>query len=155
MKRMVFALALALVVLGAAGVAYVRLAPSAAADWHVDPLTAADPGMKGVLRTPASDAPAPIYPVSPDQLLAAFDEVVLATPKSERLAGSLADGHITYLVRTRWIGFPDYVSVKALPADDGATLAIYARARFGQSDLGTNAGRVDAWLEALEPLTQP
>jgi uncharacterized protein (DUF1499 family) len=50
------------------------------------------------------------------------------------------------------MGFPDYVSVRFLDLGDGETgVAVYSRARYGQSDLGVNRARVENWLAALEP----
>jgi len=128
-------------------VLYVRLAQSQAERWHIDPLTASDPGRAGVLHLPGSEAP--IYPLAPDALLARFDQIARAAPRVTVLAGSVAAGHITYIARSRVMGFPDYISVKAVPAEGGAQLAIYARLRFGAADLGVNAARIQTWLTAL------
>ncbi len=43
-------------------------------------------------------------------------------------------------------GFPDYTTVEQR---DGK-LMIYARSRFGSSDLGVNGKRVAGWLDALK-----
>ena len=56
----------------------------------------------------------------------------------------------TYVQRSAWMRFPDYISVRALPAGDKrATLAVFSRSRYGASDLGVNAKRVSAWLAAI------
>ena len=48
-------------------------------------------------------------------------------------------------------GFPDYVSVKFIEIDAAnSTLAIFSRSRLGQSDLGVNKKRVEAWLGQLK-----
>ena len=52
--------------------------------------------------------------------------------------------------RTRWIGFPDYITVSAVPAPGGAQLAVLSRLRFGRGDLGVNRARLDRWLRLLE-----
>ncbi len=131
--------------------AYVRLAPSDAARWHIDPLTAADPGPAGVLIAPRK------Y-FSTDtaiDLLKKFDAIALEHSAAKRLAGSVDDNHVTYVVRTKWFGFPDYVTIKTIPTDSGgSTLSIVARSRFGRSDLGVNRARLDAWLKAIETLAQ-
>ena len=51
-------------------------------------------------------------------------------------------------MRSRVWGFPDYVSVRVLPGDaEGtSTLAILSRLRFGRSDVGVNAARMQTWL---------
>ena len=59
------------------------------------------------------------------------------------------EGRITYITRSAAFGFPDYTTVEAVTAEDGTRLAIYARLRFGQSDMGVNQARVEEWLSAL------
>jgi uncharacterized protein (DUF1499 family) len=47
--------------------------------------------------------------------------------------------------------FPDLVTVQVSPAPpDGATLVIWSRSVYGESDLGVNRKRVVAWLSALD-----
>jgi uncharacterized protein (DUF1499 family) len=131
--------------------AYVRLAPSDATRWHIDPTTAADPGPAGVLISPGK------Y-VSTDTttaLLEKFDAIAREHSATMRLAGSINDNHITYVVRSKWFGFPDYLTIKTIPTyTGGSTLSILSRSRFGQSDLGVNRARLDAWLKAIETLAQ-
>lgn len=143
-----------LATLVAAVLIYVRLAPSDPAVWHVDPL---DPAItqtgNGFLLRADGDAESPEYPLSPDVMMARLDTVAQATERVTRLAGSVAEGHITYVVRSKIMGYPDYVSVRAIPAGEtGAQLVIWSRARFGGSDHGVNRARIEAWLAALEPL---
>ncbi|WP_172296258.1 DUF1499 domain-containing protein [Pseudoruegeria sp. HB172150] len=137
---------LVILIVGAA--LWVRIAPSDPDDWHVDPLTAEDPGIGGVLRLPGSDAKT--YPASPTALLTAFDRVVLSQPRTERLSGSVREGMITYVTRTKWMGFPDYVTIKAVPNEDGTQLAAYSRLRFGRGDMGVNEKRLDRWMKLLQ-----
>ncbi len=147
-------LALALLAVLLAGPAWIRLAPADPARWHVDPLAVATPVRVGhaLIRPEGGDAAAPVWDMAPAALLAAFDRVARAQPRVSVLAGSVDDGMITYVVRSRFMGFPDYVSVRALPAGDGgSTLAIFARQRFGLDDLGVNRTRTAAWLAALPP----
>ncbi len=123
--------------------AYIRLAPSDAARWHVDPAEASDPGAGGVLMRHAMDVP-------PDAAMRSFDEVASEAPRTRLLAGSVAAGHVTYVSRTKWIGFPDYITVKAVAAESGSDLVILSRLRFGRSDLGVNRVRLEDWLQRLE-----
>jgi uncharacterized protein (DUF1499 family) len=140
-------LLLALVVAGLA--LYVRLAPSDPARWHVDPVAAPDPGQGGVKVAPPD---APVFAASPEAMMEAIDAVAMASPRVSRLVGSVAEGHVTYVARSRLWGFPDYVTVKVLPEPEtgGTTLAILSRLRFGGSDMGVNRARVEAWLGAVE-----
>ena len=121
--------------------AWVRLAPSDPARWHGDP----GQGVEGL----NSHVARAVVAASPEEALAAFDAVAMTEPRTTRLAGSAADGRITYVSRSRLWGFPDYTTVAAEPAEGGTALVIHARARFGQSDLGVNAARVARWLADL------
>jgi uncharacterized protein (DUF1499 family) len=48
------------------------------------------------------------------------------------------------------MGYPDYISVRVLPAGEGQeTVAALSRSRFGQSDLGVNAARLARLRAAL------
>ena len=139
-----------LALLVAVGLAYIRLAPSDPTRWHVDPLTADSPGEGGfLLRPDGGDARPDVHDTTPQALLRAFDRTARARPRTRVLAGSVAEGRITYVARSRLMGFPDYVTVQAVPADGGAALAILARSRFGRSDLGVNRARTERWLDML------
>lgn len=139
-----------ILLLVAAGLAYVRLAPSDPAAWHVDPATATPGPGRAVVLPEGGDRPSPVLPEPPAEALARLDAIAMATPRTERLAGSVEEGRITYVTRSKWIGFPDYTTVAAVPVEGGTALEIFARLRFGQSDLGVNAARVDRWLGALD-----
>lgn len=116
------------------GLAFIRLAPSNPAVWHVDPKVTADQDLTGGVRRRV-----PAGADGFDQLNA----IVLATPRTDLLAGSADEGFATYVTRSKWFGFPDYTTVKQ---DDGV-LEIWARLRFGKSDMGVNKARVDGWLD--------
>lgn len=116
-----------------AGMAYVRLAPSDPARWHAMPESLAPGDLAGgAVRVVPGD-------------LAALDAIIRATPRTQILAGDVAQGMITYVTRSRVFGFPDYTTVRQA----GETLEIYGRLRFGKSDLGVNAARIDGWLQRL------
>jgi len=153
MARMLTVAALVLVVLAAAGTAWVRLAPSDPRRWHVDPMTVEKPAYPGhyLLRPEGGDAAGPVFDTDPQALMAQLHDVATAEPRVLVLAGSVADGHVTYIARSRLMGFPDYVSVRAIPAEGGgARLAIFSRLRFGSDDMGVNRARVERWLDALD-----
>lgn len=130
---MVFFLILAIIV---GGLAWIRLAPSDPAVWNVDPQVTADQDLAdGVRRRIMGGA----------ETLQMLNAVILSTPRTDLLAGTPDDGQITYVTRSKWMGFPDYTTVKA----EEGVIELYARARFGQSDMGVNRTRVEAWLEEL------
>lgn len=125
---------LVLVVLAQGGV---RLAPTDAGRWHVAVDAQADADKTGgAVRVRAAD---------PDAM-ARIDAAAIALARTRVIAGSVSDGHITYETRSALWGFPDYTTVQY---SDG-TLRMYARLRFGRSDLGVNARRLDALLAALD-----
>jgi hypothetical protein len=124
---------LALMVAVLALLAWVRLAPDDAARWHGLPGTVTDRDMEGgVMRVVPGD-------------LADLDRIIRAEPRTHVLAGSVGEGMITYVTRSRVFGFPDYTTV----AQRGGKLALHARLRYGRSDMGVNKARVERWLDAL------
>ena len=137
--------------------AYVRLAPSDPARWHVDPYRAAFPG-KVMIDDRSSfvrDAPSGAFAVdySPGvtakTALRRLDAIALATPRTIALAGRPDEGMITWVTRSAVFGFPDYTTAKAIDVAGGASVSIYARQRFGVKDLGVNAARLQDWLGQL------
>ncbi len=134
MMRMAFGLLLALIVVAGA---YIRLAPSDLTRWHVAPVGDADRDLKrGVVR---------LVETGPDGL-SRLDAIAKGTPRTVVLAGSVPEGMITYVTRTKVFGFPDYTTAQ----QDGDTLRIYGRLRFGGSDFGVNKARVEGWLERVQ-----
>jgi hypothetical protein len=128
------------------------------ARWHKDPATLQPRGTPNeFLAAPPGTTAAPagaetqLYPESPRALLARFDAIARSHPRVETVAGDLDSLMITYVQRSRVIGFPDYLTVKAVALKGGAGLIIYSRARYGRSDFGVNRARVEAWLAALGP----
>lgn len=129
--------------------AYVRLAPTDPAIWHVDPGLA---GAGEATETlPGGVRVARGFGAPPADLLAQIDRIAQKTPRTKPIAGSVEEGMITYETRSALWGFPDYTTVAAQPGPDGgSSLRIYARLRFGGSDMGVNAARVENWLSELE-----
>ncbi len=127
------------------------------ARWHVDPATVrpnANPNQyitapPGTTAAPA-DAETRLYPERPRALLARFDAIAQAQPRTQVVAGDPDSLMITYVQRSRVFGFPDYLTVRAVVVEGGAGLIIWSRARYGRSDFGVNRARVEAWLAALD-----
>lgn len=115
---------------------YVRIAPSDPARWHVAPAidqdATASTGAVRVLTAPQDD-------------FVRLDQIIRATPRTRVLAGSVAEGQVTYITRSRLWGFPDYTTVDFRQG----RLRLFGRLRFGANDLGVNAARMDAWIDAL------
>ena len=141
-----------LVLAMAALVAYVRLAPSDPADWHVDIAAAG-------YVPPANWA---AFCPSPDtrdfvsgSTLAKLAEVAEATPRTTRLAGSVEEGRITWITRSRLFGFPDYATAATIETTAGPQMCIVSRQRFGSEDAGVNAARLQGWLMAANGYAEP
>lgn len=96
----------------------------------------------------------PIYPVSLKQLTESFEEMVAQQPRLQTLAKR--DTQFSYIQRTRWLHFPDYIDVIliALSAEQ-STLAIYSRSKYGYYDFAVNEKRVKSWLQQLDDKIQP
>ena len=128
--------------------AWVRLAPSDPAVWHVDPGTVTERGPRNsYLLAPGGDAPPLELPLPPDQVAARLEAIALATPRTTRLAGQ--GDFVTYVTRSAAFGFPDYTSIRILPTVTGSQVLIFARSRFGDGDLGVNRARVEDWIARL------
>jgi len=124
---------------------YVRFASSVPEAWHVDPTTADDPGAGGYLLAVESS---PVWSEPPGAVMAALSDIALADGATV-LAGEPAGAHMTFVSRSKVMGFPDYSSVMAVAGEGGTRLAIVSRLRFGASDLGVNRARMEAWLQRL------
>jgi uncharacterized protein (DUF1499 family) len=73
----------------------------------------------------------------------------IATEEGAQLiGGSPAEGHMTYVARSRIMGFPDAISIRLVPVGEGTRMEIFSRSRFGYSDMGVNAARVERWIAA-------
>lgn len=142
--------ALALIVLAVGVMAWIRLAPSDPARWHEDPRLVTRPTSPNfhLIRMVGGDEMPRVFQMTPEALAAQIDQVARADG-AQMIAGALAAGHMTYLSRTRLMGYPDYTSILIEPAGEGAMLLAFARSRFGHSDLGVNRARITRWIEAL------
>ena len=139
--------ALALALLAAAGLGYIRLAPSDPMVWHLD-MGQPDfqpPETAHVFCLRPEDRHGPITG-DPTELLARLDAVALASPRTERLAGSATAGRITWISRSAVFGFPDFTTAQVLA---GPSLCVMGRQRFGSQDWGVNAKRIGGWMQAL------
>lgn len=133
----------------------VRLAPTDPAAWHIDLEKDRPEVMPYTLMPPETDLVRPLTggayaglfttPETAIELLGKLDDIAMATPRTTRLAGSVADGRITWETRSALWGFPDYTTAQVTTAG----LTIYARLRFGREDMGVNAARLRGWLAAL------
>lgn len=148
MRRMTLIFLLLLLVTGGFA-AYVRLSANPAGRWHQDPLAVTARGAQNsYLLAPGGDGAPAHLPLPPDEVARRLDAVTAATPRTELLAeGGFGK---TWVTRSRLWGFPDFTSVRLIAGAEGGTdLLIFARSRFGKSDLGVNRARVEDWLARL------
>ena len=94
--------------------AYVRFAPSNPGHWHIDPIVSSERMGYGILVEMPAD-------------LADLDAAVMSSPRVRVLAGSVQDRHITYVARSKFWGFPDYISVKQV----GSNLTVWIPLQCG------------------------
>ena len=149
MKKLM-TLAVLILIVAAAAMAFIRLAPTNPSLWHVAldprPLDIATPSPDRVTALPNGAYVDLTAAADQSQaLLAKLDGIALASPRTLRIAGSAETGRITWQTRSAFWGFPDYTTAESTP--DGVT--IYARQRFGAGDWGVNAARLTAWISAL------
>jgi Protein of unknown function (DUF1499) len=136
--------------------AFIRLAPSDPAVWNAD---MSAPGFRpranaAVFCPRQGDRFAPELS-DPVAVLGTLDAIALATPRTERLAGSPQEGRITWITRSLVMGFPDYTTAQILEAPGAPRLCIVGRQRFGAGDGGVNARRVRAWAQTLVGTDEP
>ena len=133
----------ALAVIGAA--VYFRMVAMPPEVWHVEPSDATPPASPNFALL--SGERAPVFD-APQDVMAARIDAIAAAEGAGMIAGDLAEGHMTYVARSRLMGFPDAVSVRLVPVAGGTRVEIYSRSRFGYSDMGVNAARVERWIAA-------
>lgn len=118
-------------------IGFIRLAPSDPSHWHRMPRYAKDEVFSGAVFRIVQTGP---------EGLARLHETALETPRTKLLNGSVSAGMTTYVTRSLVFGFPDYTTAK----QEGDTLKVFGRSRFGRSDFGVNRDRVDGWLSQID-----
>jgi uncharacterized protein (DUF1499 family) len=95
-----------------------------------------------------ADAEPPVFPVPSARLRSLVSEVALSEPGTSLLdRGPQQD---RYLVRTRFMRFPDTVVVQVFDrGQDASTLALYSRSQVGRSDFGVNRRRIERWMARI------
>lgn len=150
-KKGVVMLSWFLIAVIVAALLWFRFAPSDPSVWHKDPATVqktAKPNQ--FLMRDGGDAAAEVFDISPAKLATAFHKVAMSQPRVSVLTEADNDYWITYVQRSKLMGYPDYISIRIEPVDeDKSALLVYSRSRFGRSDLGVNKARVKDWLGQL------
>ncbi|MEH6404567.1 MAG: DUF1499 domain-containing protein [Sneathiella sp.] len=94
----------------------------------------------------------PVFTVSKETLMEAFDQLASAMPNTEKVSVEQADGtyQADYVQYSKGMGFPDTLTVRVMDAQsDKSTLAIFSRAHYGYRDFGVNKRRVQGLVKAL------
>ena len=127
-----------LIVLGVAAIVVRNVAPPEERKLRPDRMPAAGdhPEQGGHTAVRAVD--------DPTAALAALDATALATPRTERIAGSVEEGHVVYVTRSRGMGFPDVSHAWS----EGDLVAVRGGLVLGKADMGVNRKRITGWLEA-------
>jgi len=129
------------------GLIYIRVAPHDATAQHLIPPIGAEPEAPDIMA--GSAVYAQVFKTPPTDILTRLNDIALATPRTRILAGSVEEGMITYVTRSRVFGFPDYTTVQVVAEAQGSRATLFGRLRFGKSDFGVNSQRISAWLQAL------
>lgn len=153
MKRVIYTISALPVLAFAAFAVWVRVAPSDAAHWDtaVADATPAIPGpcADKVVLVPKGARATCLLPTDPKAILNALVSVALAADRTTTLAGTPEAGRMTWISRSRLMGYPDYITAQVTPTANGTRLDILSRQRFGSKDMGVNAARLRQWLAAL------
>jgi len=124
---------------------YVRFAPVNTDMLHKDPQTAASTGKPNEYRYTST-----VFDMTADELIRLTDDFVQTQPRITRIAGGVDAKMITYVQRSALIGYPDYITIKAVTSgEDQSKLVMFSRSRFGYSDLGVNKMRIDHWISII------
>jgi uncharacterized protein (DUF1499 family) len=84
-------------------------------------------------------------------------DLALATAKDqgwEIVASAPSEGRIEATDTTLWFGFKDDIVIRIRPDASGSRLDIRSTSRVGRGDTGTNAARIEAFLEDFEARTK-
>jgi uncharacterized protein (DUF1499 family) len=94
---------------------------------------------------------APVFPLSAAVLYAEVKALLAGLPRVALVGDDPLSLRLDVVVRTRWLGFPDTVTLQVIDLGSGGTsLIVYGRSRVGVSDLGVNAARIATWLGVLQ-----
>jgi uncharacterized protein (DUF1499 family) len=89
----------------------------------------------------------PLYTIPAAELRRRLTALILSDSDAEQVAAADGAHGDRFVVRTRWLRFPDTVDVLVLPRGDGvSTLALYSRSLVGRGDMGVNRRRLERWL---------
>lgn len=104
----------------------------------------------GLCERAEPDAIAPVFRGAPGALFARVLGVLEQDAQYQDINSDRDGLAVSAVAVTKVFRFKDDIDIAVLPAEEGATLAIYSRSRVGHSDLGKNKKRVTALLASLQ-----
>jgi uncharacterized protein (DUF1499 family) len=113
-------------------------------------------GHSEFLMAPADFSPqpgivAPVFHMSPQALLAAFEDVAALQPRSATLDIEPQALQAAWVLRSPMGNFPDIVEIEVLPEPGGnSSFVFYSHAVYGWSDYGVNRRHAIRWLKDLQ-----
>jgi uncharacterized protein (DUF1499 family) len=96
---------------------------------------------------PEPDIVVPPFKVAPARLYAAIRAVAESRPRVFLHVAYDDRMQVHYVARSALLNFPDLVTVQVNP---DASLVLWSRSVYGQSDLGVNRRRLADWLAVLD-----
>lgn len=130
----------------AAAAVFFRTVSMPAELWHVDPAQVTPPESPNFDLRVGDAAPVIAAPLSE---VAVRLDTLAGAEQAVVIGGAAEDGFVTYVQRSRLMGYPDAISIRLTEVDAGTRIEVYSRSRFGYSDMGVNAARVDRWMQVL------
>ncbi len=93
----------------------------------------------------------PVFDMPAEELAGLWFEIVAQEPRTTQMAVDNGNvNQVDYVQRSELMQYPDWITVRFIDLEDRkSTLAIYSRSVYGESDLGVNQERIDAWLAKL------
>ena len=102
-------------------------------------------------------SPAPAYNSDADTLINKLNERLAKLESITRVDDGSDPRRLRYVAYSRLMRFPDTVNIQAFDLEPvngkpRSGIAIFGKAKLGQSDMGVNRERVNGWLEMLGDL---
>ena len=101
--------------------------------------------------TPTPDIVTPPYRIPADRLFSLVQSVAADQPRTFQAAVYADQRQVHYVARSVVFNFPDQIMVQVrAETPDTSDLILYSRSVYGESDLGVNRKRLQAWLAAID-----
>jgi uncharacterized protein (DUF1499 family) len=106
--------------------------------------------------SPTPDIVTPAYKISADRLFGVVQSVAAEQPRTFQAAIYPDQHQAHYVARSAVFNFPDLIMVQVrAETKDSSDVIVYSRSVYGESDLGVNRKRVQAWLAAIDTKLPP